>query len=88
MTRQRRARSRATETRTEEEQLPVTPSTPPYVNPSTREFPKRPSPLAHQWVASGYRYDISTGLVSPVSKPPSSEEEEEEPARLLAVETK
>ena len=41
--------------------------TPPYVNPSTREFPKHTSPLANQWVASGFIYDGDTGLVKPIT---------------------
>ena len=76
MSSKRRARSRATEARTEEE-LPIAPSTPPYVNKTTRELPKRPSPLANEWVASGFFYDPSTGLVNPIPKPPTPDVEEE-----------
>ena len=50
--------------------------TPPYVNPSTREFPKQTSPLANQWVATGFIYDPSTGLVNPVPKSPTPDVEE------------
>jgi hypothetical protein len=31
---------------------------------SSRQFPQRPSPLAHHWVAPGFHYDVHTGLVS------------------------
>ena len=75
MTRQRRARTEEQLPEGSPEGSPVTPSTPPYVNPSTREFPKRPSPLANEWVVSGYRYDMSTGLVSPIPQPPEGSPE-------------
>ena len=40
-------------------------ATPPHVNPTVREFPKRPSPLAAHMVANGFYYDEETGLVKP-----------------------
>ena len=58
-----------------EEELPGTPSTPPYVNITTKRHPKRSSPLANEWVAAGHFYDMSTGLVKPFPKAPIIEEE-------------
>ena len=43
-----------------------------YINPSTRQFAKRPSPLAAHYVAPGHYYDENTGLVKPVSTAPTS----------------
>ena len=42
-------------------------STPAYINPTTREFPKRYSPLATVGVAPGFIYDGETGLVKPIT---------------------
>ena len=50
-------------------------STPAYINPTTREFPKRYSPLASFAVAPGFYYDGQTGLVKP-NRPISTPEEE------------
>ena len=60
----------------EEVEQPIVNSTPPYVNPSTREFPKRPSPLANVGVAPGHFYDMNTGLVKPYPVTPTPEPEE------------
>ena len=38
-------------------------SAPPHANPTVREFPKKPSPLARDMVANGFVYDMNTGLV-------------------------
>ena len=38
-------------------------ATPPHINPTVKQYPKRPSPLSANMVAPGFVYDMSTGLV-------------------------
>ena len=41
-----------------------------YINENVRQRPRRASALATHMVASGYQYDINTGLVVKVVKQP------------------
>jgi hypothetical protein len=43
-----------------------------YINPSSRQLPRRRSPLASHWVAAGCVFDERTGLVSPITPTPPS----------------
>ena len=61
----------------EEEVVVPTPSTPPYINTTVKQFPKRTSPLASTMIAPGH-YLTTAGTVAPIPKPPVIEEEEEE----------
>ena len=58
----------------ETEELPVEPTFPFTYPANARQFDKRPSPLAADMVAPGYKYDMSTGLVKPVKATPTPEQ--------------
>ena len=49
--------------------------TPPYVNTTVKQYPKRITPLANGMIAPGF-YLTPAGTVAPVPKPPVIEEEE------------
>ena len=61
--------------RTTEEELPVNPPFEFRYPANARQFEKRPSPLAANMVAPGFKYDMSTGLVNPVPTTPTPEDE-------------